>query len=181
MANPIVISSHELFYLWIGKCIKRWASVEHVLFKMCDTCLDSRRRVVAVVFFRTPTLESKITLVSDLLDARFFPHGKRSGQHDPDEMKRWNKLEARLRKHLPLRNFIAHNPMSSRGEKTLPGEKPTFRNPQPAVVQHPADAERKAASIKDVRVDDLDKHYKEVTLLMNDLGKFADELQERLR
>lgn len=169
----------ESFYFWVGKCIKRWASIEQTLFEICHLTLDARRRLSAVVFFRTPNIEAKISLVSDLLEARLFPQGKKSGEHDPQELKDWNALERRLRALLPLRNFVAHNPAKIRSKKSVAGQKPVY-DPEQVIVQHGDDEDRRPSSIKRVTTDDMEKHFALVTSLVNDLGKLKDALQVRL-
>ena len=100
------------FYLWVGKCIKQWGSIETMLFDVFDNVLQTDRNVAAAVYFQLNTIDQQISLVSHLMYARFLPDGLKSGEHAPQVIKNWEKMELKLRDHLPFRNFIAHSPVS---------------------------------------------------------------------
>lgn len=94
------------FYMWIGKCIKRWAGIEDQLFSICQWALQIDRKLTSIVFFRTPTLESRLTLTSDLMQARLLLTKKNPGEHDPPLLKKFGCLMERIRERLAFRNAL---------------------------------------------------------------------------
>jgi hypothetical protein len=63
-------------------CIKQWELVEIHLFKICELILGANRKHLAIIYYRTPTLDSRLSLTNDLVES-MFP--KRPGEHDhPD-------------------------------------------------------------------------------------------------
>lgn len=168
--------------MWLGRCIKRWAFVEDNLFNICNIALGTERHLAAVVFFRTPNIEARISLVSDLLHARFFPRGKKPGEHNPPELKAWKKLADRMRDLLPFRNLIAHSPTGTSVLHTV-GRTPDedriewhFR-----VAQHLDDMKRKPGKISAARQADLETHYAAVKAVVVDLRELSKQLEVRLK
>jgi hypothetical protein len=47
------------FYKWVGICITQWASIESKLFRICHCTHQTDKQTAAIVFFRTPTLETR--------------------------------------------------------------------------------------------------------------------------
>src|SRR5690242_4036852 len=97
------------FYAAVGRAITTWAQVEDVLFAITFSILGCSRERAAIVFYRTPTIDSRLTLTNDLIDS-FFP--KHEGGDKPDaRVKRWREIQTLLREHLPIRNRLAHHPV----------------------------------------------------------------------
>lgn len=57
----------EEFLMWIGTCITAWAKVEEQLFGICEHCLGARTDRAAIVYYRTPTIDSRVLLVDELV------------------------------------------------------------------------------------------------------------------
>src|SRR5690348_18282793 len=77
------------FYAAVGRAITTWAQVEDVLFAITFSILGCSRERAAIVFYRTPTIDSRLTLTNDLIDS-FFP--KHEGGDKPDaRVKRWRE------------------------------------------------------------------------------------------
>jgi hypothetical protein len=69
MAKPPEIDSVEQqkeFYWLLGIEITIWAQLEEQLFNMCAQVLKAARHHVAIVYYRTPTLDARLTLVDEL-------------------------------------------------------------------------------------------------------------------
>jgi hypothetical protein len=104
--------SDDAFYQLIGKCIKEWAYIENELFHLCEFSLGSGEKQAAVVFYRTPTIGSRLTLVSELLLAKLPQKSRKNGGHDDPLVSGWAKLEKAIGALLPTRNLLAHSPVT---------------------------------------------------------------------
>ena len=186
MAQPKKTIPDFTIYSWVGLCIKRWAYAESHMYGICRSALGMnerpRRALAAVIFFRTPSIEARMTLISDLLQAVAFPDGKKSGQHDPEFLKKWRKVEALMRELTPFRNFIAHNPMQRRHASVLvDGEKMgIYRRGELEIVQEYDDRIRRKSSIEKVGVAELKAHSKAMDDVMSGLLEAWRALEETL-
>jgi hypothetical protein len=48
------------FYEWVGKCIKEWAVIEALLYEICATVLKADPKHLAIIYYRTPSLEFRL-------------------------------------------------------------------------------------------------------------------------
>jgi hypothetical protein len=99
------------FYTMVGRCIKTWANVEDAVFKLCEFALQAPRKQVAIVYFRTPALDARLELTSELMLSVLPQRTRQSGGHDHPDVKRWNTLIADIKSLLPTRNMLAHAPV----------------------------------------------------------------------
>jgi hypothetical protein len=105
----------DTFSMMVGYCIAQWASVEDILFLICHHALSCPRPQAAVVYYRTPQLDARFTLVSDLLS--FILPQTESGGAKHDDVKEWDSIEKHFKNNLlPVRNRIAHHPVGMRYE-----------------------------------------------------------------
>jgi hypothetical protein len=104
--------SDDAFYNLIGKCIKEWAYIEDELFHLCKFSLGSGEKQAAIVFYRTPTIDSRLKLVSELLLAKLPQKSRKNGGHDDPLVTRWTKLENAIADLLPTCNLLAHSPVT---------------------------------------------------------------------
>ena len=58
-------NSADEFFTWLGKCITAWAQVEEHLFEICVHSLGATRHRVAIVYYRTPTLDARLQLTNE--------------------------------------------------------------------------------------------------------------------
>jgi hypothetical protein len=86
--NPSPDKQHDEFFKWIGICIKEWSKIETELFELCSIVLNADKRHVAIIYYRTPSIESRISLTNDLLET-LWP--KKPGQHETTELRDWKK------------------------------------------------------------------------------------------
>jgi hypothetical protein len=105
------LTPDQEFLMWIGICITTWAHVEEHLFEMCATVLSGPRVNAAIVYYRTPTLDSRLKLVGELVLA-FLPKLERAeGGHDHPNVVTWNALRKDIEGQLGTRARIAHHPV----------------------------------------------------------------------
>src|ERR1700690_2260787 len=95
------------FYAALGTALTNWADLEDILFRIVHAILECTRERAAIVFFRTPTLESRLTLTSDLIDSFFPRHAP--GEQPDHRIKKWKEIAAEIRGQLPTRNNLAHH------------------------------------------------------------------------
>lgn len=174
-------------YHWIGRCIARWGYVDNALFYICAWAMRCDEEVAAVVYYRTPSLDARISLVNDLMEARFIPGGLKSGQHPPPLLKAWRGLKQRLEEK-EFRNFIAHNHTVtlSTALNEAASRYPYFSMTDQAmfgarVAQPGHDKKRRPSKYEYIGPDELRAHYKVVCAIRNDLQAFHKQLQEALR
>jgi hypothetical protein len=174
------------FYEAVGRCIKIWAGVESYLFDICVEVLGAPPDVAGVVFFRTPTIDAKLTLVSDLFLTRFLPNGLGSGEHPPKILSDWESIATDLQGRLSARNLAAHSPVSytHTGEiEKLSGEWVHHYIWQ--IREHSADASRpkkgkvrRETKRREVDADALFAHVEEIRLIISQMRALLAALRE---
>lgn len=102
------------FYSWIGKCITAWAQVEKRLFTICHRSLNTTKQRAAIIYYRTPTIDSRLKLVDELVRTALPIKQRKNGGHDHKDVIYWDKLRKDITAHFPLRNRIAHQPVTRR-------------------------------------------------------------------
>jgi hypothetical protein len=66
------------FYKLFGQCIKKWADVEGTLFELCVRCLKtSRRQAAAIVYYKSPTIDSRLTWWMSFCEQSFLNERKK--------------------------------------------------------------------------------------------------------
>jgi hypothetical protein len=78
------------FHMMIGYCIAEWAKVGDELFRICHTALQCPKEQAAIVYYRTPTIRSRLTLTDDAVRALISRH--KSDGHPHDDLKFWDKV-----------------------------------------------------------------------------------------
>jgi hypothetical protein len=99
------------FYQLVGHCIKAWASIEDQLFAACDLILKTNPRLVAIIFYRTPTIDTRLQLTSELLQCVLPQREKAGSGRDHPIVAQWKQFEKEIRELLPIRNLLAHSPV----------------------------------------------------------------------
>jgi hypothetical protein len=126
---PILDLRLQQFYQNIGRCIKAWATVEDKLFDICERVLKTDRHFVSVIFFRTPSIDSRLKLTNELLEA-YFAKGHPA-------LREWKPIRTKIDKLLPTRNSLAHHPVkmiihpTDRSFETSTSEKERLRGKEP--------------------------------------------------
>jgi hypothetical protein len=104
---PDIAGLEDEFMLHLGKCISYWSHIENELYQMCRWLLCSDMRG-SVVYYRTPSVSSRIDLTTELLGTIFK---KSSNGHSHAQMKVWNAIIRRMKDDLEVRNQLAHCPV----------------------------------------------------------------------
>lgn len=105
---------HDELFKWVGICIKEWAKVEAHLFEVCHAVLKAERVQVAIIYYRTPTLDTRLTLADELLQTIVAATAPKERARKLRELaKVWKQLLADTRELLPTRNLLAHAPVHS--------------------------------------------------------------------
>jgi hypothetical protein len=131
MAEPPEIDSAEQqkeFFWLLGIGMTMWAQLEEQLFGICAQVLKAAKHHAAIVYYRTPSLDARVTLVDELVKT-IFPERK-PGAHSHVSEKVWKDLVTDIKKELPIRNQLAHSPAASHGGRFVPpdGGPPEFRS-----------------------------------------------------
>lgn len=111
---PASMTPGNEFHMLVGKCITAWARVEEHLFKICATSLGTTDQRAAIVYFRTPTIESRLQLTDELLRTVLPKPERKSGGHDHADVQTWDRIRKDIGKILQTRNRIAHHPVADR-------------------------------------------------------------------
>lgn len=168
------------FYTHVGRCIKRWADLEGYLFEICDWALNGERSLSAIVFFRTPSIDARLTLVSDLLK-RTLVGQKRDPKfpQNPTNLEIWSKLEKRIRVRLEFRNMLAHQPVAVdyAALLALPNGTPNAYDLSRVIQQDWDDKKRRPSSIKPISIEAMADHLKAVTREAKNTGVMLRRLQ----
>jgi hypothetical protein len=162
----------QAFFAALGKAITRWADLEAVLFEITATILDCTRERAAIVFYRTPTIDSRLTLTSDLVHS-FFPRHEPGEQPDP-RIKRWKDLQAEIKENLPIRNHLAHHPVGPVVDiyETPDGKGPKFEV-KPASYRSASEHLRKRERSPDILgINEVEAHTAIVSRIVTDLRNF---------
>lgn len=99
------------FYQLIGKCIKEWATVEQKLFELCVFALKAPRRQAAIVYYKSPTIDTRLNLTDELVRAILPKKERPDGGKDHKWVTTWSKLYNDVKDMLPERNLLAHSPV----------------------------------------------------------------------
>jgi hypothetical protein len=100
--------------LELGRAIAEWANVEEQLYHIVQSVLGCAAQRAAIVFYRTPTLESRIQLADDLLQTVFPQTSDNPGSQPHPGYAVWTQIQKDLRKETPIRNRLAHQPVELR-------------------------------------------------------------------
>jgi len=106
--DPSPSKQYDEFYKWVGICIKVWAAVEDRMFDLCKLILKADPRQVSIIYYRTPTIDARLTLTADLMETVLPQRERKDGGHDHPDVVKWNKLVSETRDLLKIRNQIAH-------------------------------------------------------------------------
>ena len=101
----------ESFLANVGRCITSWAQIEEKLFDLCVIALKAPKKQTAIVYYKTPTIDSRLALVDELITAA-LPK-KKSGDHSTGAERLWDGITTEFRKLLPERNALAHFPLKT--------------------------------------------------------------------
>jgi hypothetical protein len=174
---PSQVEQQELFAS-LGRAITDWANLEDELFEITASILGSSRHRTAIVFYRTPTLESRTTLTSDLVES-LWP-SLEPGGHPAPLLKEWKTLQADIKSLLPVRNSLAHHQVApvvsvytSDGGKNL-----TFQARQASHKSNTQRLRKPDDHLGVLGIKEITAHIQAVSEMINRLRNFRDALAE---
>jgi hypothetical protein len=164
------------FYSLVGVAVTDWAHIDQELFRICANILKSHEQHSAIVYYRTPTLSARLTLVDELINTIFPKPSKKSGAHISQSEKMWAKLRTDINDELSVRNQLAHSPsglmIESPGEPIMPHWVTDVR-----FASYMSATEKLRGRLdtrKELRVDDVKDHLKKVKDLFIRLRNFRE-------
>ena len=110
--KPTTQEAAAEFYMMIGYCVAEWAKVQDELFRICHAALRCPKEQAAIVFYRTPQLDARLTLTDELVRLILPKHT--AGAHPHADLKFWNDILKQTRELSSSRNRIAHHPVELR-------------------------------------------------------------------
>jgi len=175
------MSKEFLFYL--GLAITEWAHIETELFHICAGILRAALEHVAIIYYRTPTLDARLSLTDELAKSKFPKPARISGGHPSPEEKKWNALIGEIRDELAIRRQLAHSPAAPTLE-TRPTDE--FWIADIWFSSYISNMEKlrggKAANTKPLKIDDVKNHIGRLGKLVSRLNDFRNnELSALLR
>jgi hypothetical protein len=103
--------SRDEFHMWVGYCITAWSQVEDRLFQFCWNTLNCEPELAAIVYFRIPGLDGRISLANELVTAVLPSREKKNGGQDHPMVKAWSSIIKDTRAMLNVRRRLAHQPV----------------------------------------------------------------------
>lgn len=171
------------FYKWIGLCIKEWASIEDKLFELCMFALKAPEKQTAIVYYRTPTIDSRLKLTDELLRTVLPQREKKDGGHDHPDVTRWVDVMNAINDLLPTRNLLAHSPVR---ESVFMWVRMTKE--QPPIVERDDSWLEVAVSANEemrgrkhsapIKSEALPAHFREIEAALNTLIAFSDYIRK---
>jgi hypothetical protein len=171
----------DKFYATLGSAITDWSNLEQELFEITAAILDCTRERAAIVFYRTPTVDSRVTLTSDLVHSMFPRH--RPGEHPHLAVKTWKDLQAAIKDNLSVRNRLAHHPVAPVVDiyESEDGEEHRIEIRQASYISRTEHLRRREQAPDALGIEEIDAHMKIVSRLINRLRDFRGQEFPRRR
>lgn len=113
----------ERFHLMMGECVAAWANVDTQLFRIFHECMRAPLEQCAIVYYRTPGLDARFGLVTELVQSVLPKRPRKSGGQDHPDVKAWKTAIAGYQKLLSVRRRVAHHPVAIRREPHRIGQR----------------------------------------------------------
>jgi hypothetical protein len=157
------------FHYHLGSAVTEWARIEGELFEICTSILKAEKRHVAIVYYRTPTIDARLKLTDELIRT-LFPQRK-PGSHPTKAEKKWTSITSKIRDELPIRNQLAHCPASPMVETT---DGTPFKITDVWFASYVSETERlRGRKIPpDLKVEHIKDHIDRVSTIYMDLRSF---------
>jgi hypothetical protein len=167
---PTVPPRFHEFYEWIGHCITQWSAVEKELFRICFSVINCNYGTAAIIYYRTPTIEARISLADELVKFLLPERERENGGHDHPLVKEWAGIVTELRAIIPQRNLLAHSPVEACRTSVRP-----FRSDDETIVRmsYHEQVRRKERTMK---MPELAAHYDAVIAASTKLEAFREKL-----
>ena len=172
----IAARDEEHFLAQVGACLLEWGHVDNILFSICVILLETDASLALIVYGRTPTLESRLILIEELVRCHFptIP-----GLRTPIVAFNLKSISQKIRKLQTFRNAIAHGSIQSSGIIYMDGATGRAMNvpnaPSRFFFVYPSATNKNAG--EQIHFKDLQIHQREVFQLSLDLRDFRSELE----
>jgi len=168
------------FYSLIGYSITRWAHAEAAVYHLCRLCLGSSERLAAIVFYRTPSLDGRLQLVSEMIPAALELDDAEAKKNPL--VREWLEILKAMNDQKQVRNHLAHQPVTSRMNASISLSDPARNRVESfvSVPQSPQEALRRRASRVEVRAEELEPHYRAVEAATGRLWSLYEALEKAL-
>jgi hypothetical protein len=148
------------------------------MFELCKLVLKADPRHVSIIYYRTPNIDARLSLTSDLVETVLPQKERKDGGHDHPNVVKWDKLVNDTRNLLKERNQLAHASVgaviSSRiqlGASSETGGRLISQNSWLQVFTNQNEQLRGKAK-PPIRDSDLPQHYAAVQDLANRFSEF---------
>ena len=169
------------FYAAVGRAITDWANLEKELFEITAAILGCAKRHSAIVFYRTPTIDSRLTLTNDLVESIFPAHAP--GEHPSPTLKEWRRLQSDIKTKLKIRNWLAHHPIDQIVDiyESKDGQEHKIEIRPASYISHTAHLRSPKESPQILVLTKVQDHIKVVSGLVDRLRRFIPKLSEQLQ
>jgi len=169
------------FFAALGQAITEWAYVEEELFHICASVLKTRQDHAAIVYYRTPSLDARLTLTNDLASS-ILPKKEKAGAHTPKISQRWNEIIKDIRNIISVRNQLAHSPTAPIVNASQSGTGSARFDFSYTSYVSATEKLRGRSTKADLSLKDVLVHTKDVSQIINRLRNFRErELPALLR
>lgn len=169
------------FFYYIGVAITDWAHFEGELFHICSMVLKTNQQNAAIVYFRTPSLDGRLTLVDELIRAVPEIGIRKTTLESETLLKSWDRLIKDIRNELPIRNQLAHSPSTPMTERPDPSKKHELDHWWASYVSGAEMLRGRKKERGDLKIADVQNHLKKLTMLFIRLRNFRVDISGLLR
>jgi hypothetical protein len=175
------------FYMYVGLCITAWAKIEEELFNICVDALGCTQERASIVYYRTPTVRSRMDLVDELVST-VIPRPKKDGAHPHEDTKTWRGLKKKLADLSEVRRKIAHQPVNNAvairnkqtGELIKIGEsmlldRATYEHSYWIYMSHAESLRGRGIEHHQLKTDDLAIHCAELETIVSKIKSFREQ------
>jgi hypothetical protein len=175
------------FHMWLGYCIAKWADIEEHLFHICHDALKSPITQSVIVYYKTPTVAARLTLVGELVLSILPAQPAKSADRKTSAVTEWNEIAKTMNDLLRIRGRLAHHPITTHGQVYVISEDSTgfgeLRDGRFA-ISHYSDTERlrpRERKKPALGLNALKQHFREAEHLAKALRKFRFSTLPRQR
>jgi hypothetical protein len=163
------------FFYWVGLAVTQWARIDEELFSICAAVLKADQRHVAIIYYRTPSLEARISLTNDLAKTVMPQRKRKNGGHASPFERKWDKLIQDIKDALRIRNQLAHSPVGGvlkfvGSDNSDPYNTVLIAEPHYASFMSEAEKLRGKDTKDDITIGGIIKHVRLI-------GEFIDQLK----
>lgn len=173
------------FHMMIGYCIAEWAGIDDELFRIFQSCTETKLEHAAIIYYGVPGLDPRLRMVDEIVRSVLPKKTRASGGHDHPDVKRWTAIHNDCKRLLATRRRIAHQPIRAQ-ESPVPTTAPRipyFLDTNPAVdttlqtsfeiyVSQAEQMRGKQSKRSSLKLSDLRNHLIAISGVKEHLNKF---------